>query len=108
MWPLGTGNVASVTEGPNPPFFLKTLFIFRERGREGEREGEKYHCVVSSHMLTGDPACNPGMYPDWELNWRPFGSQADTESTEPHQLGQHLHFHLILLHKVKNLMFELK
>ena len=22
-------------------FFLKTLFIFRERGREGEREGEK-------------------------------------------------------------------
>ena len=21
---------------------------------------------------TGDPACNPGMCPDWESNWRPF------------------------------------
>ena len=24
------------------------LFIFRERGREGEREGEKHQCVVAS------------------------------------------------------------
>ena len=24
---------------------------------------------------TGDLACNPGMFPDWESNWRPFGSQ---------------------------------
>ena len=30
--------------------FLKILFIFRERGREGEREGEKQQCVVDSHM----------------------------------------------------------
>ena len=51
-------------------FFLKILFnIFRERGREGEREGEKYQCVVDSHMApTGDLARNPGMCPDWELN----------------------------------------
>ena len=36
--------------------------MFRERGREGEREGEKHQCVVVSHMPpTGDPACNPGM-----------------------------------------------
>ena len=28
--------------------FLKILFIFRERGREGEREGEKHRCVVAS------------------------------------------------------------
>ena len=34
---------------------------------------------------TGDLAHNPGMYPDWELNKRPFGSQAGTQSTEPHQ-----------------------
>ena len=31
-------------------FFFKGLFIylfiFRERGKEGEREGEKHHCVV--------------------------------------------------------------
>ena len=49
-------------------FFKKKYFIyllFRERGREGEREGEKYQCVrgmVASHTpSTGDPACNPGM-----------------------------------------------
>ena len=47
----------------------KRLFIFRERGREGEREGEKHRCVVACHMpFSGDLACNPGMCPDWELN----------------------------------------
>ena len=35
----------------------------------------------------GDVAHNPGMCPDWELNWGPFGSQASTESIEPHQSG---------------------
>ena len=30
--------------------FLKTLLIFRQRGREGEREGEKHQCVVVSHL----------------------------------------------------------
>ena len=37
---------------------------------------------------TGDLARNPGICPDWESNWRPFGSQAGTQSTEPHQPGQ--------------------
>ena len=36
---------------------------------------------------TGDLAHNPGMCPDWESNQRPFGSQASTQSTEPHQPG---------------------
>ena len=66
---------------------FKTLFTyFRERGREGEREKHQ-HVVASSAPPTGDPARNPGMCPDWELNWRPFGSQASTRSTEPHQPG---------------------
>ena len=52
------------------------------------REGEKHQCVVASDTLpTGDLAGNPGMCPDWELNWRPFGSQASSQSTEPHQPG---------------------
>ena len=52
------------------------LFIFRESGREGEREGEKYQCVVAFHVApTGDLAHNPGICPDWESNLRPFGSQ---------------------------------
>ena len=57
-------------------------------GREREREGEKHQCVVDSHGLpTGDLAPNPGMCPDWELNWPPFSWQASTQSTEPHQPG---------------------
>ena len=71
-------------------YFLKFyLFIFSERGREGERKGEKHQCVVVSHVSpTGDLAHNPGMCPDWELNWRPFGSQAGPQSTEPQQPDQ--------------------
>ena len=68
--------------------FLKRfyLFIFREKGREGERE--KYQCVIASRMSpTGDLACNPGMCPNQKLNWRPFTSQSGAQSTEPHQPG---------------------
>ena len=64
------------------------LSIIRERGREGEREGEKHQCVVASGVPpTGDLAGKPGMHPEWESNRRPFGSQACTQSTEPHQPG---------------------
>ena len=47
-------------------FFKKRFysFIFRERGREGEKEGEKHQYVVASCAPpTGDLACNPGMCP---------------------------------------------
>ena len=68
------------------------LFIFRERGREGGREGEKHHCVAASPTAsTGDLACNPGMCPDWESSPEPSGSQACAQSTEPYQLENHLH-----------------
>ena len=64
------------------------LFIFRERGREGERDGGKYQCVVASHMTpTGELAHNPSMWPEWDSNKQPFGSQACTQPTEPHQPG---------------------
>ena len=64
------------------------LFIFRERGRKGRRVGEKHQCMVASCTPpAGDLACNPGMCPDWELNLRPFGSQARTQFTELHQPG---------------------
>ena len=58
--------------------FLKDfiyLFLERRKGK-GEREGEKHHCVVASHMgPTGDLNPNPGMCSDWELNQWPFGLQ---------------------------------
>ena len=71
-------------------FFLSSLYslyflffkdfihlFFRQRGREGEREGQKYQCMFATCMpLTGDLACNPAMCADWELNQRPFGLQA--------------------------------
>ena len=43
------------------------LFIFGERGREGDRE----NIIVSVASYTcpnRDLACNPGMCPDWESN----------------------------------------
>ena len=65
------------------------MYLFLERGREGEREGEKYQCVVASCMTpTGNLVSNQGMCPDWELNQGPFGSQVGTQSTEPQQPGQ--------------------
>ena len=54
-------------------FFLKKdfVYLFLEKG-----EGEKHQYVVASHVApTGDPACNPGMCPDWESNQWPFSSQ---------------------------------
>ena len=51
-------------------------FIFREKGKKGEREGEKHQCAVASHMApTGDLAHNPGMCPDGESNQQPLGLQ---------------------------------
>ena len=68
--------------------FIFPLFSESEEGREKERERNN-QCVVASHApSTGDLARNPGMCPDWESNHRPFGLQAGTESTEPHQPGQ--------------------
>ena len=62
-------------------FFKDFIYLFLERGREGE----KHQCVVATRVPpTGDLACNPGMCPDQELNWQPFGSPAGTQSPEPH------------------------
>ena len=44
-------------------------------------------CGCLPHTPTGDLAGNPGMCPNQESNQRYFGSQAGTQSTEPHQLG---------------------
>ena len=78
-------------------FFFKILFIFRQRGREGEREGEKHQCVVASPMpLHCGPGPQPGTCPVWDANQQPFGSQAIAQSTEPHQPGPKFFFYGIL------------
>ena len=74
--------------------FLKILFICLDRGEGREEERERnidvqvIHGLVASHTPpTGDLAHNPGMCPDQESNQWPFGSQAGTQSTKPHQPG---------------------
>ena len=73
------------TKNKKSLILLKILFVtFRERGREKEERNIDWLPL----QLTWDLVCNPGMCPDWVLNWQPFGSQASAQSTEPHQLGQ--------------------
>ena len=73
-------------------FYLKKYFIYlcldRGKGREKERERDINVRLLLMSPPTGDLACNLGMCPGWELNPSPFGLQACTQSTEPHQPGQ--------------------
>ena len=67
-------------------FFNIYLFIFRQRGREEERKGEKHQCLVVSHMPhVWGPGLQPRHVP--QLGIKPFGSQASPQSTESHQPG---------------------
>ena len=67
--------------------FLKIFFqLFLETGEGKEKEREKNINVwLPLASPTGDLAHNSGMCPELEWNGRPFGSQASTQSTEPHQ-----------------------
>ena len=54
--------------------------MFRERGREGKREGninvrEKHQSIVSRTHLNRDGTHNPGTCSNQELNQRPFALQ---------------------------------
>ena len=93
-----------IIEQLNPvSFFLRFyLFVFREKGKEGE----KHRCVVASHVPpTEDLACNTGMCPDWESNQQLLGSQAHAQSTEPYQSG---HFHSYFLKRFYSSVFREK
>ena len=81
-----------------PPFanlLFKKIFysFFRERGKEGEKEGEKHLYVREASMvaflkpLARDLVHNPGMCPSWESNQQPFSWQASAQPTEPHKAG---------------------
>ena len=49
-------------------FFLDFIYLFLERGRDGEREEEKHQRVVASHAPpTGYVALACAL--DWESKW---------------------------------------
>ena len=85
----GVSILPTFVENLDIPLFFFKDFIYRQRGREGEKH---QHVVASRVPPTGDLVHNPGMCPDWDLNQRPCGSQVGTQSTEPHQPGQILYF----------------
>ena len=59
--------------------FLKYFLYFWREGKRG-----KHQCAVASCApLTGDLALNPGVCPDWELNWQLSASKSRAQSTEP-------------------------
>ena len=77
--------------------------MFRQRGREREREGEKHQCVVVSQVPPiGNLACNPGVCPDRESNWQPCRSQASAQSTDPHQPGCFLFLKIVFIDSIQN------
>ena len=72
------------------------IYLILTRGREGEREGEKHHCVAASQAPpTGDLAHNPDRCPDGESNRQTLGSQAGAQFTEPHHPGRFLIFLMV-------------
>ena len=70
------------------------IYLFLEVGGKREKERERNidvwketSIVASRTPPSGNLAPNPGMCPDPDLNWQPFGLQAGAQSTEPHQPG---------------------
>ena len=81
-------NVCYWETGLREAFYFKD-FIFRQKGKEGERE--KHQCVVASRMLPiGNLACNPGMCPVWELNWQPLVCRPALSPLSHTSQGPHL------------------
>ena len=73
------------------------IYLFLDRGGRRETEGEKLWSGCLFHTPARDLGHNAGPRPNWELNWRPFGSHALAQSTEPHQPGVLVLIHFIFL-----------
>ena len=80
------------------------LFIFKEQGREGEREGEKHRCAretLIGHLLHA-PNQGPGLQPRHEPRLG-IGTELnclrdDAQPTGPHQSGLLLAFLIEITH----------
>ena len=67
------------------------LFLERVEGREKERKRNINVWLPLTHPHWG-PGWQPDTCSDWASNWGPFGPQAGTQSTEPHQPGPNFIF----------------
>ena len=64
------------------------LFIYFQReGKGGRKRGRETPMWEKNINWLGDWTYNPGMCPDWELNWQPFALRGYTQPTQPHQSG---------------------
>ena len=73
--------------------FKKILLIYFFRGGEGERKRrEMLMCGCLLSALYCGPGPQPRQVPWLEIKLEPFGLQASTQSTEPHQAGQEENF----------------
>ena len=64
------------------------LFLKKGEGREKEIEKNINVCLPLMCPQPGTWHATQACARDWESNWWPFGSQAGTQSTEPHHPGQ--------------------
>ena len=91
--PSGSQGGSQSTE-PHQPGLKKYiyLFIFREKGKEGEKHRYVREAI---DQLAASRLCpnlglgyNPGMCPDWEFNRQPFTLWNNAQLTGPHRLEQ--------------------
>ena len=88
---MSSANKDNFTSSFSIIFLKEFIYLFLDRGEgrdKGMKKESERNINVWLPLMTPPPgnlARNPGMCPDWESNWRPFGSQAGTQSTELHQ-----------------------
>ena len=83
--PIAFSFLLKLNTIPSLPVFIFIVICVIENFKH--KQNQKDTIMKPHALLTGDLACNPGMYPDWESNQQPFGSRAGAQSTEPHQPG---------------------
>ena len=82
--------------------FKKIIYLVLERGEWRGEERERNIHVQEKHQLVASrtpPVGDPGVCPERESNWQPFGLQADAQSTEPHQAGLIFNSYMKYIHR---------